>query len=273
MLRFSVILPVYNGSEFIEEAIRSVLGQSFEDIELLIIDDGSTDETREIVDSIRNTDKRIKYYYRSHYGLAESLNFGLDYSCGEFIARIDADDRWLTDKLSIQNNLLKENPKITLLGSSVYYINSEGKRIPELSGFNQGKEIQPGELQKHILRNNVICSSSLVFHKSIVNAIGNFNTKYETSMDYDFLVRALEHNKGLVSEKALVEYRISRNMMTLRKRGKMIRESSRIRLNALKAYNVSINQRLIVIKDIIGLYLGGISYIITGQHPLFRYLG
>ena len=111
MLRFSVILPVFNGSDFVEEAIRSVLDQSFEDIELLIIDDGSTDGTREIVDSIRKTDNRIKYYYRSHSGLAESLNCGLEYSSGEFIARIDADDRWLADKLSIQNTILKENPK------------------------------------------------------------------------------------------------------------------------------------------------------------------
>lgn len=271
MSHFSIILPVFNGCDYIEEAIISVLDQSYKDFELLIVDDGSTDVTVKIIEPFLSDD-RIHYYHKRHTGLSDTLNLGLSYASGEYISRIDADDRWLPEKLSTQYKQLKENIDISIIGSSIYYINSRGIRIPELSGFNHGKEIPYDELKRCTLRNNIICSSSLVFHKSVADAIGNFNTKYEISMDYDFLVRALEHHKGMVSEKALVEYRISPQMMTLRERQNMIRESSRIRLHAVKAYNASFGQRLNVIKDILGLYIGGISYRITGQHPVSSYL-
>jgi glycosyltransferase involved in cell wall biosynthesis len=272
MPRFSILLPVFNGAGFIEEAIRSVLEQTFQDFELLIINDGSTDRTAKIIESVQGSEERIKYFYKRHSGLADALNLGISYSSGEIISRIDADDRWLPGKLSVQDRQLRENKDLSIIGSSVYFINAQGKRIAELSGFNLGQEIHADELKGRMLRNNMICSSSLVFYKSILDTIGNFNTRFEISMDYDFLIRALKQNKGMVSEKILVEYRISRNMMTLKERGKMIRESSKVRMNALKAFNATTKEKLLVCKDILGLYMGGITYKRTGRHPVSPYL-
>jgi len=272
MPQLSIILPVFNGSVFLGEAIQSVLHQTYKDFELLIIDDGSTDKTKTIVDQFCKTDSRIAYYYKEHSGLSASLNYGLLKSKGDLIARIDADDRWLPDKLMIQNKLLRENPSVSLIGSSVSFINPNGVQIHSLIGFNHGMELKNIELKRRMLRNNVFCSSTLVFKKSLINSTGKFNENLETSMDYEFLIRALSGFEGLITRHALVEYRISKNMMTLKNRKRMIRESIRIRLQAMKLFSPPFFMRILVLKDILGLKAGRFLDTAGRRSHLSRYL-
>ena len=265
MPRYSIIMPVYNGSEFLEEAIHSVLNQTFTDFELLVIDDGSTDATGEIADNHRKRDSRIAYHFKDHSGLSETLNYGLRASSGEIIARIDADDRWLPGKLLVQERILRNSPGIGLIGTSVLFINRNGERIPSLSGFNHGEDVNPAELKGKILRNNLICSSTLVFKRSLLREAGEFDPDLRTSMDYDFLIRALAVGEGMIISDSLVEYRISDSMMTLKNRGQMVNESARIRLRALGIFNPGIGVRMLILMDIIGLYTGRLYYKITGK--------
>ena len=106
----SVIIPVYNSEPYIAQAIISVLRQTYNNIEIVIVDDGSTDRTGEV---IRNfDDARIKYLYQNNHGVSHARNRGLEISRGEFIAFLDSDDRWVPKKLHRVNELINQHPHI-----------------------------------------------------------------------------------------------------------------------------------------------------------------
>ena len=114
MKAISVLMPTYNAGRYVAEAIQSVLQQSFEDWELVIVDDGSTDDTREIIRSFSDT--RIRLLCNGHDFIG-SLNMGLDAARGKYIARMDADDVMHPDRLKIQYAIMEEEPEITVCGS------------------------------------------------------------------------------------------------------------------------------------------------------------
>ena len=135
----SIILPCYNGSNFVEEAIGSVVKQSYSNWELIIINDGSTDNSERILKSICASDERMKYYAQQNIGLARTLNKGIDLSSGQYIARIDCDDIWSNpDKLKRQVELLDGEEDTILVGTSISVINELGnvKRAIPISCLN-----------------------------------------------------------------------------------------------------------------------------------------
>jgi glycosyltransferase involved in cell wall biosynthesis len=109
----SVVIPVYNGEKTIQETIKSVLNQTFQSLELIIVNDGSNDETLKVISIIK--DPRIKVFSYPNAGLSASRNRGLAHATGEYISFIDADDLWTPDKLEAQLKVLQENPKRLLL--------------------------------------------------------------------------------------------------------------------------------------------------------------
>lgn len=120
MPEVSVLMSVYNGEEYIEETIRSILNQSFQDFEFIIIDDGSTDNTGSIIQSF--SDPRIRLYrLAKNQGVAEALNFGLQHVQGKYIAKADADDLYSSDRLAIQKKFLDDHKEISLVGSFIEY--------------------------------------------------------------------------------------------------------------------------------------------------------
>jgi len=123
----SVILPVYNGEEYISESIDSILTQTFQNFELILIDDGSTDKTSEILNSYKYRDNRISLISRDNRGLIYSLNEGIDKSSGRYIARMDADDISHKDRLNNQFEFMEENKDIGVLGSDIQIINHQGE--------------------------------------------------------------------------------------------------------------------------------------------------
>ena len=127
----SILLPAYNGSKRIEGAIRSVIGQTYTNWELLVIDDGSIDKTAEIVDNFTKNDTRIKYIKNEfNLGIQKTLNYGLRESKGEYIARIDDDDIWCDkEKLNKQVDFLNTNPKCVLVGTGVIIVDKDNKEL------------------------------------------------------------------------------------------------------------------------------------------------
>ena len=123
----SVIIPVFNGEQTIEETINSILDQTFQDIEIIIINDGSTDATLEIVENI--SDSRIKIFSYPNAGLSASRNRGIDRAKGEYISFIDADDLWTPDKLELQWQALQKNPQAAVAYSWTDYIDESSKFI------------------------------------------------------------------------------------------------------------------------------------------------
>src|ERR1051325_4147820 len=106
--RVSIIMPAYNAGRYVEEAIRSVVGQSYADWELIVVDDGSTDETANIVRAYTATDNRVRYLHQENGRQGKARNTGVANSTGSLVAFLDADDLWLSEKLELQVHALQE---------------------------------------------------------------------------------------------------------------------------------------------------------------------
>src|SRR5690606_37374672 len=128
MPRVTVLLAVHNGERYIQEAIDSILAQTFGDFELLIVNDGSTDATRDLV--LSYSDDRIRLVDNDHnIGLPKSLNRGLRLAKGRYIARLDADDISEPDRLAAQVSFLQANPDVAMVGSWYRKIDGEGNTL------------------------------------------------------------------------------------------------------------------------------------------------
>ena len=119
----SVLMSVYNGDRYLDEAIDSILSQTYENFEFIIINDGSTDHTKDILSSYSNQDNRIRVFHQKNHGLTFSLNRGLELSRGKYVARMDADDISSPRRLEEQINYLRANPEVGVLGTQMEIIN------------------------------------------------------------------------------------------------------------------------------------------------------
>lgn len=209
---FSIIMAVFNGEKFIAQAIESVLNQTFADYEFLIINDGSTDSTEELVKAYSNP--KIKIFTLPHLGLAKALNSGLARSTGRLIARIDADDWWEPNKLEKQLNFLNAKPSYSFIASGRTCINAEGKKIAESESDH---DLDYARLKDKLGCFNVICHSSVVFKREILALTGYYAETIPYCEDYEYWVRILCNNKGYSLGQALVHYRIHPNMLSIKK--------------------------------------------------------
>jgi len=195
----SVIIPVFNGEKYLIEAIESVLAQSCRPLELIIVDDGSTDESAAIAQSY----KEIRYIYQPNMGVPVARNTGLASAVGEFIAFLDADDMWHPQKLQIQVEYLKEHP-------SIMYTLSKINNFVE-----PGCNIHPDKLQS-ILKNEQINLASLVAHKAVFDQIGEFNPRYHVGEDFDWITRAKDAGIPMVIlPEVLLQRRIHNSNISL----------------------------------------------------------
>jgi len=167
--KVSVILPVYNGEKFIAEAIQSVLDQTFRDFELIIIDDGSTDNTAALIKNF--FDSRIIYIHQNKRpGLVKLLNIGLSIAKGKYIARIDADDVWIDhDKLKKQVDFLNKNEKCSIVGTGAIVVDETGKE-----NYRFLNPVSDGEIRNKILLRNCFVHSSVMMRKSAVDLVGGY---------------------------------------------------------------------------------------------------
>ena len=170
----TVLMSVYNGSRFLREAIESILNQTFYDFEFIIINDGSTDRTAEILATYQ--DKRIRIVRNSdNIGLTKSLNEGLKLARGKYIARQDADDISLPKRLERQISYLEAQPDIALLGTWANSIDERGKILWEMRPPSD-----PSLLRWSMLFNNNMIHSSVMFNAAKAMDIGG----YDSSMVY-----------------------------------------------------------------------------------------
>ena len=179
--KVSIILPTYNGSKYIKRAIESVLSQTLQDWELLIIDDGSVDNTRGVIEEYTKKDKRIIYLYQENQGPGIARNYGIDSSVGEYIAFIDDDDAWThIDKIKRQVDFLEKNLDYVLVGTNGLNINEKGERITELI-YPQKDE----DIRRIILQKNCFINSSVLINKiSLKGLKGNYFRNKRYAEDY-----------------------------------------------------------------------------------------
>lgn len=198
-------MPAFNSEAFIKEAISSVLVQTFRELELIIVDDGSTDNTKNIAEVFMAADSRVKYFFQENGGQGKARNLGINSSAGDFIAFLDADDVWSPDKLTKQMALFN-NVEIGLV-----YCDAECIGESKFTGVLGSQISKPfvGLVTKQLIWKNFIANSSVVVRRNILELVGLFNetNNFRTIEDYDLWLRASRFCKfGFLNEN-LVKYR------------------------------------------------------------------
>jgi glycosyltransferase involved in cell wall biosynthesis len=208
----SVIMPIYNSEKFLEMAIKSILNQTFTDFEFIIIDDGSEDKSSEIVKNFN--DARIKFFEREKLGISEQLNFGIEKSSSELIARMDADDLCYKDRLKNQFELLKKNKSINLVGTNFYLIDEKSKII----GLKKFPENQ-NEIEFMMPILTSICHASMMTYKKIITAVGNYSQISPYAEDQELFLRIISHGYRFYNiQEPLYYYRIANRKISKERR-------------------------------------------------------
>jgi glycosyltransferase involved in cell wall biosynthesis len=209
----SVIIPSYNSGRFLGRAIESVVNQTYKNLEIIIVDDGSVDETEKIAKAWQGKDKRIKYIkHQKNMGLAASRNTGIKNSQGEYIAFLDADDIWLPQKIETQLKKLKElNADLVF---SNWYIWDPENNI-KIKAFDSNPIKGKKDLLKFLIRKNFGNSSTALLKKSSLNIVGLFDETLNSSEDYDLWIRFCQKGMKIAFvEKPLIYYRTHSEQMS-----------------------------------------------------------
>ncbi|MEQ9620237.1 MAG: glycosyltransferase [Deltaproteobacteria bacterium] len=209
MPKVSVIIPTYNRAEYLKQAIASALGQTFEDFELLIVDDCSSDNTSRIIENC--TDTRIRYIRNNeNKGISAVRNIGINNSRGEYIAFLDDDDEWFSDKLEKQVSMLEpSSPKLGAIYTGVVSVNMANNKVVKLR-IPQYR----GNILKKMLLQNFIPTPSIVLKKACFEKVGLFDERVPYGEDHDMWIRVAEKFEFDYVEDLLVKHRVHENSIS-----------------------------------------------------------
>jgi len=214
MTMISIIILTYNRAGFISEAIESALEQSFPDWELIVIDDASEDNTREIVEEYIVRDSRIKYFRNDeHLRISKSRNKALSLALGEYVAVLDSDDVWSDrDKLKKQYGFLEGNKDYVLIGGGVIVIDEYGKEIRRY--FNRESD---ENIRGKILFQNQFAHSSVMFKRDAALKAGGYDENLNIGEDYDLWLKLGTLGKMANIKEYLLKYRAHGSNITLKR--------------------------------------------------------
>jgi len=223
----TVLMPAYNAGSYINEAIASVLAQSFTDFELLIVNDGSTDQTVEVINSFN--DERIVIINQDNLGVAAALNTGLQHARADYIARFDADDVCYPNRLQVQYDFMQRHPEYQVVGSAADYVDVEGHHLftQEPAAFSNS--------QLQSLKYNVcpFIHSAVLYKKGSVLHNGGYNEWAYTFEDHFLWLQILKDQKACNLPEALIKVRLNPESITIDEKWRP-RKFLHIKYNALK---------------------------------------
>lgn len=182
MPKLSVVMSAYNSSETIERAMNSILNQTFSDFELIVLNDGSTDQTEAKI--LAFSDERIKYHRLDHAGLTKALNLGVSIAEGTIIVRHDSDDWSELDRFKKQAEILDENPDVAIVSSWHNVTDVEGNYLGQ-----KPTAADDYSLKKMLRRRNPFCHGSVAVRKTAIEAVAGYNEDLLYSQDYDLWLR------------------------------------------------------------------------------------
>jgi len=202
MPKVSVIIPAYNCASFVNETIDSILNQTYQDFEIILVDDGSTDNTKEVV---RKYGDKIKYLYQQNSGVSAARNKGIGVSRGKYIAFLDHDDLWLPERLEKQVKFLDENPEVPLVFSDSYCTDWAGSILER--SFEE-RSPHRGSIFNELFIKNFIPTQTVLVRKEIFNIVGNFNPQLKVVQDYDLWLRIAERFQIDYINQPLAKHRV-----------------------------------------------------------------
>jgi glycosyltransferase involved in cell wall biosynthesis len=193
--RVSVLMPAHNAERYLDEAIRSVLRQTLEDFELILVNDGSTDRTKKIIETYLE-DPRVVLVDLSKVGLVAALNHGLRLGRAPLVARMDADDVMTPDRLDQQVHFMNKHPDLGGCASFYHLIDANGKQL----GTLRSPLTSRAAIDRHLRHRGhlIYPHPTIMFRRDVVTALGGYRMEYATSEDVDLFVRMLEADRPIV---------------------------------------------------------------------------
>ncbi|OGZ68551.1 MAG: hypothetical protein A3D35_02310 [Candidatus Staskawiczbacteria bacterium RIFCSPHIGHO2_02_FULL_34_9] len=179
----SVIIPTYNREKYMQKALDSVFFQTFQDFEIIVVDDGSTDNTKSILEPYIKED-RVKYIYQQNLRVSKARNNGIKNSSGKYIALLDSDDYWLdSQKLEKQVNYFENNKDVVLTSGGIIRITENGEVLSKILNPESNKD-----LRENMLLSCLFTPSGAMFKRELWDKIGGFNEKSDLSEDWEFFM-------------------------------------------------------------------------------------
>lgn len=197
----SVIIPTYNRVDYLHEAVESVLAQTFRNFELIVVDDGSTDDTQKVAASWKG---KLRYLRQKNSGPSAARNNGIRNSVGRFIAFLDSDDTWTPEMLEKQVLMFKKNPAAGLIATGYTLMNTERQLTKQI--IMSSKDLADAARGNHYM--NFFATSSVMVKKHCFQATGLFNEKLRFAEDWDMWLRILQHYDFAYLPQALMNYRV-----------------------------------------------------------------
>ena len=207
----SVVMSVFNGEAFLAEAVESILEQTLTDFEFVIIDDGSTDRTPGILSDYAKRDPRVSIFTQQNKGRAESLNVGINLARADLIARMDADDISLPDRLKDQREFMDGHGEVKLLGGAVEFVGPDRQKL----GVFQAPE-EDQEIRAAMRRSNQFYHPTVMMRKEAVLAAGGYRRALCDADDYDLFLRIAERGRMASLAKPVLLYRIHSSQTSVR---------------------------------------------------------
>lgn len=223
--QISVVMPVYNGQKYLNEAINSILNQTFRNFEFIIINDGSTDQSLEIIERYQKIDNRIILISRENRGLSASLNDGIEKAQGQYIARMDADDISIHTRLQEQFDFLLENSHIDILGSWIEVFGSKSHVGRYLLGDDQ--------IKSFLLFNSALAHPSVMLKRKIFDRC-QYREEFDGAEDYGLWVELANEHRFANIPRVLLRYRNHPKQTT---EGIKLQKSDSVRKMILQNYD------------------------------------
>jgi glycosyltransferase involved in cell wall biosynthesis len=202
--KVSVILPTWNRAALLDTAIESVLGQNFSDLELVVVDDGSADDTETLVRRYQGSDARVLYLRQEHRGISAAMNTGIRAANGQLIARIDSDDRWLPDLLETEVSILDARPEIGLVYSKGQWMDPDLNPLSTTVGHTPHF---PDDTLGSMLWGDATCNITVVARRECFDRAGFFDESLATSEDWDMWLRTAFHYDFAFVDRVLAHVR------------------------------------------------------------------
>ncbi len=205
----SVVMATFDRADLILQAIDSVLKQSFSDLELIVIDDGSTDNTQALIEEKYKNEPRLRYVYQENTGQSGARNHGLTYAVGNYICFIDSDNLWLPNKLEVQLKVFASNPDVDIVYGDIITIDETGKELHRnnmrrLSGYIAGD----------LMKDNFVSMNTALARRECFETLGGMSGQVAVADDYDLWLRFSSQYKYLYVEEYFAKYRVMANQIS-----------------------------------------------------------
>lgn len=229
--KISVLMPVYNAEKFLKEAIDSILNQTFKDFEFLIINDASTDRSKEIILSYK--DPRIRYFENNkNLGVARTLNRGLRLAKGEYIARMDADDISFPDRFKKQVEFMEKNPQVAICGTWLQLINNKANDIWRCPSDHETIK------SLSLFYSSIYHPTVLICSKTLKKNNLSYNPSFIHAEDYELWARIMEKAKAANLKEVLLFHRIHSNEVGNIYKQMQVKNANRVRLYQLSKLGI-----------------------------------